>query len=94
MEMHHQGPNKLAGRIDLKPEWSVAGQFPSLRRNHLPELLSRMGAAHGGSAGMSLAAMSVLTRSEAEDLVFLEARLLDERRFDAWLALYHEDVVF
>lgn len=38
--------------------------------------------------------MSALTRSEAEDLLFREARLLDERRFDDWLAMYAEDVVF
>jgi benzoate/toluate 1,2-dioxygenase beta subunit len=37
---------------------------------------------------------STMTRSEAEDILFLEARLLDEYRFDEWLALYHDDVVF
>jgi len=35
-----------------------------------------------------------LSRAEAEDLLYREARLLDERRFDDWLAMYAEDVVF
>ena len=35
-----------------------------------------------------------VTRAEAEDLLFLEARLLDERRFDAWLDLYTADAVY
>ncbi len=35
-----------------------------------------------------------LTRSDAEDLLYREARALDERRFDDWLAMYAEDVVF
>jgi benzoate/toluate 1,2-dioxygenase beta subunit len=38
--------------------------------------------------------MSALTRSEAEDLLYREARALDERRFDDWLAMYAQDVVF
>jgi len=37
---------------------------------------------------------AVLTRSEAEDLLYREARALDERRFDNWLALYADDVIF
>jgi 3-phenylpropionate/cinnamic acid dioxygenase small subunit len=46
-----------------------------------------MGAAHGRSVrGMK--------RGEAEDLLYREARALDERRFDDWLAMYAEDVVF
>ncbi len=32
-----------------------------------------------------------LTRVEAEDFLFHEARLLDERRFDDWLALFTDD---
>ena len=35
-----------------------------------------------------------LDRMQAEDLLYREARLLDERRFDDWLALYCENVVF
>lgn len=35
-----------------------------------------------------------LSRAQAEDLLYREARLLDERRFDAWLAMYAEDVIF
>ena len=38
--------------------------------------------------------MSMMTRTQAEDLLYREARLLDERRFDDWLAMYAEDVVF
>ena len=32
--------------------------------------------------------------AEAEDLLFHEARLLDERRFQAWLDLYTDDAVY
>lgn len=32
-----------------------------------------------------------LTRDEAERVLYLEARLLDERRLDDWLALFTED---
>ncbi len=38
--------------------------------------------------------MSGLTRSAAEELLYREARALDERRFDDWLAMYAPDVVF
>jgi 3-phenylpropionate/cinnamic acid dioxygenase small subunit len=32
-----------------------------------------------------------LTRSQAEDFLYEEARLLDDRQFDAWLALFTDD---
>jgi 3-phenylpropionate/cinnamic acid dioxygenase small subunit len=32
-----------------------------------------------------------VTRSDAEEFLYREARLLDERRFDEWLALFTED---
>ncbi len=32
-----------------------------------------------------------LTRQEAEDFLYQEARLLDERRFDDWLGLFTQD---
>lgn len=32
-----------------------------------------------------------LTRQEAEDFLFREARLLDERKFDDWLSLFTQD---
>jgi 3-phenylpropionate/cinnamic acid dioxygenase small subunit len=35
--------------------------------------------------------MAELTRTEAEDFLFHEARLLDERRFEEWLALFTSD---
>ena len=35
-----------------------------------------------------------MNRSDAEDLLYREARALDERRFDDWLACYAEYVVF
>ena len=35
--------------------------------------------------------MPELTRAEAEDFLFEEARLLDDRQFDAWLALFTDD---
>ncbi|CAN7636209.1 aromatic-ring-hydroxylating dioxygenase subunit beta [Caballeronia sp. LjRoot31] len=33
-------------------------------------------------------------RPEIEDFLFMEARLLDTGRFDAWLALFHENAVY
>ena len=36
----------------------------------------------------------MITQPEAEALLFLEARLLDERRFEDWLALYAADAVY
>ena len=38
--------------------------------------------------------MSGLTHQDAERLLYLEAHLLDERRWDEWLDLYTEDAVF
>jgi 3-phenylpropionate/cinnamic acid dioxygenase small subunit len=35
-----------------------------------------------------------LTRPDAEDLLYREARYLDRRQFDAWLALYEADARF
>jgi benzoate/toluate 1,2-dioxygenase beta subunit len=35
-----------------------------------------------------------LVRSEAEDFLYGEARLLDERRYDEWLALMTDDVEY
>lgn len=39
-------------------------------------------------------AMSPVTRSEAEDLLFLEADLLDQWKLDDWLALYTDDAAY
>lgn len=36
----------------------------------------------------------VISRSEAEDLLFHEARLLDERRLEEWLKLYTPDSLY
>ena len=38
--------------------------------------------------------MSTLTRTESEALIFREARLLDERKFSAWLDLYVADAIY
>jgi len=38
--------------------------------------------------------MNVLTRQEAEDFLYHEAQLLDERRLEAWLELFAEDGIF
>ncbi len=35
-----------------------------------------------------------MTRSEAESLLYHEARLLDERRFEQWLALFANDCLY
>jgi benzoate/toluate 1,2-dioxygenase beta subunit len=35
--------------------------------------------------------MSILTRSEAEDILYREARLLDNRRYREWLELFGEN---
>ena len=64
-----------------------------------------MGAAHGRRAGVMTASEKILDtgtvakttgllRGEAEDLLYREARALDERRFADWLAMYAEDAVF
>ena len=37
---------------------------------------------------------ALLTRADAEDLLYREALLLDRRDWDAWLDLYAEDAVF
>jgi 3-phenylpropionate/cinnamic acid dioxygenase small subunit len=36
----------------------------------------------------------MLTRTEAETLLFREARLLDERRFDDWLAMFADECLY
>ncbi len=38
--------------------------------------------------------MSPLSRTEAEDFIYREARLLDERRFEEWLDLFTEDGLY
>jgi benzoate/toluate 1,2-dioxygenase beta subunit len=38
--------------------------------------------------------MSGLTLAEAQDVVFREARLLDEQRFEEWLDLFVEDALY
>lgn len=35
-----------------------------------------------------------MTRAEAESLLFHEARLLDERRFEDWLAMFADDCLY
>jgi 3-phenylpropionate/cinnamic acid dioxygenase small subunit len=38
--------------------------------------------------------MARLNRSEAEDILYAEARLLDDRRYDEWLGLLTADAVY
>ena len=38
--------------------------------------------------------MASLRRSEAEDILYMEARLLDERRYSDWLGMLTEDAVY
>jgi benzoate/toluate 1,2-dioxygenase subunit beta len=38
--------------------------------------------------------MALLTRAEAEELLYDEARALDERRYEDWLAMLTEDAVY
>ena len=38
--------------------------------------------------------MPTLSRSEAEDLLYREARLLDDRRFQEWLAMLDENAAY
>ncbi len=38
--------------------------------------------------------MAQLSRQEAEDFLFREARLLDERRFEEWLELFTQDGIY
>jgi ethylbenzene dioxygenase subunit beta len=41
-----------------------------------------------------MATVAKLTRQEAEDFLYEEARLLDERLFEAWLDLFTEDGIY
>ena len=36
----------------------------------------------------------MLSKSEAEDFLYREAKLIDQREFDAWLALFTDDAVY
>jgi len=38
--------------------------------------------------------MAKLSRSDAEDILYNEARLLDERRFSEWLAMFTTDATY
>ena len=38
--------------------------------------------------------MARLSRSEAEDILYAEARLLDERRHNEWLGMLTADAVY
>ncbi len=38
--------------------------------------------------------MSALTHAEAEHVIYREARMLDEQRFEEWLDLFVEDVLY
>jgi len=38
--------------------------------------------------------MAKLSRSEAEDILYMEARLLDERRYREWLAMFTADATY
>ncbi|MFP7364245.1 benzoate 1,2-dioxygenase small subunit [Corynebacterium callunae] len=40
------------------------------------------------------AAISTITRSEIEDFLYYEARLLDDRKFEEWIQCYREDAEF
>src|SRR4051794_27088003 len=39
-------------------------------------------------------ASAALARAEAEDFLYAEARLLDERRYDEWMKLFTEDGLY
>jgi 3-phenylpropionate/cinnamic acid dioxygenase small subunit len=38
--------------------------------------------------------MSLLTHAEAQEVIFREARFLDEQRFEEWLELYIDDAIY
>jgi len=38
--------------------------------------------------------MALLSRAEAEDILYMEARLLDERRYEAWLGMFTADATY
>jgi benzoate/toluate 1,2-dioxygenase subunit beta len=38
--------------------------------------------------------MARLNRSEAEDIIYMEARLLDERRYEQWLGMFTADATY
>ncbi|MGD7002024.1 benzoate 1,2-dioxygenase small subunit [Corynebacterium halotolerans] len=43
---------------------------------------------------MTTADTATITRTEIEDFLYYEARLLDDRRFEEWLECYREDVEY
>jgi 3-phenylpropionate/cinnamic acid dioxygenase small subunit len=38
--------------------------------------------------------MATLSRFEAEDILYMEARLLDERRYEQWLGMFTADAIY
>ena len=52
---------------------------------------TRSGPAQPFAAGLGADAASLLLQLEVEQLLYLEARLLDDWSLDAWLALYTPD---
>ena len=43
---------------------------------------------------LPVAAMPQLSRQEAEDILYQEARILDERRYEDWMAMLTEDALY
>src|SRR5262249_55241252 len=88
-----RGPRPQAARSDHR-------RHPGPRQREQPaRLLHALAAAHGvgpGGDGRLVSAGApalerLLVRQEVEEFLYREAELLDERRFEEWLALFTED---
>ncbi len=81
------GADEAASAIGIGPEASVRGRFGALPRMGAPDP-----GGLGGSEGLSVNARAQAgSLAAGVELVHLEARYLDEQRWDDWLALFVED---
>ncbi|WP_298286944.1 aromatic-ring-hydroxylating dioxygenase subunit beta [Novosphingobium sp.] len=80
----------FADRIDLYPKRSVLADS-----QRCDETLYTPTTAHGPRVWQGAGSMRApISRSEAEDLLYREALLIDSARYDEWLALFTPDVEF
>src|SRR5689334_25419037 len=54
----------------------------------------RLASASCGRSRLARPIMPSLSRQQAEEILFEEAQLLDERRYDEWLALLTDDAIY
>src|SRR5262249_50847346 len=81
-----------AGAGGAAGRWGLAGGVHG--RDAAARALPRLGAAHGRGRRVRATPTVALTRQQAEDFLYHEARLLDERRFEEWLELFTADGLY